>query len=51
MIIGCKINYIEKGVSTAATAVSIDKTGGLTVEKENGERVTLRSGEISIRKQ
>lgn len=51
MIIGCRINYIEKGVSTAATAVSIDKTGGLTVQKENGETVTLRSGEISIRKQ
>lgn len=48
-ILGKKINYIENGVSTPATAVAIDEKGGLTVEKENGERLTLRSGEISIR--
>lgn len=48
-ILGRKINYIENGVATPATAIEIDERGGLLVEKENGERLTLRSGEISIR--
>ena len=50
LILGRKINYIEDGKITAATAMEIDETGGLTVKKENGEILTLRSGEISIRK-
>lgn len=50
MIIGRKINYIENGMVTQATALEIDETGGLLVENENGEKRTLRSGEISIRR-
>lgn len=50
MIIGRKINFIEKGRVTAATALAIDENGGLIVETENGKKLTLRSGEISIRK-
>lgn len=50
MIIGEKINYIENGRVTAATALSIDEKGGLVIENEAGEKLTLRSGEISIRK-
>lgn len=50
MIIGEKINFIQNGRVTPATAVAIDETGGLQVELENGEVTTLRSGEISIRK-
>lgn len=50
LILGKKINYIEDGKITAATAIAIDEKGGLTVKKENGEILTLRSGEISVRK-
>lgn len=50
MIIGKMINFIKDGKVTPARAISIDLTGGLEIELENGERTTLRSGEISIRK-
>jgi biotin-(acetyl-CoA carboxylase) ligase len=50
MIIGEKINFIKNDMVTPATAVAIDEVGGLVVELENGETITLRSGEISIRK-
>lgn len=49
MIIGKKINFIKNGKVTPATAVEIDSTGGLVVELENKDIITLRSGEISIR--
>lgn len=49
MIIGKRINYIEKGRITPAVAVSIDETGGLVVKTEDGAEKTLKSGEISIR--
>jgi BirA family biotin operon repressor/biotin-[acetyl-CoA-carboxylase] ligase len=50
MIIGEKINFIQNDRVTPATAVEIDETGGLVVRLDNGELMTLRSGEISIRK-
>lgn len=50
MIVGEKINFIQNGKVTPATAVSIDEKGGLTVQLENGEITTLRSGEISVRR-
>ena len=49
MLLGKKINYIEKGRVTPAVAAAIDETGGLVVKTANGEMKTLRSGEISIR--
>lgn len=49
MLLGRKINYIENGRVTAATALAIDAHGGLVIEAENGEQRTLTSGEISIR--
>ncbi len=49
MLLGRKINFIENGRVTPATALAIDERGGLTVKTENGEIKTLRSGEISIR--
>lgn len=49
MIIGKQINYIENGIITPATAVSIDEEGGLVVKTEDGKEKTLKSGEISIR--
>lgn len=48
-VIGKKINCIECGKSTPATAVDIDNEGGLVVRLENGELTTLRTGEITIR--
>ena len=50
LVIGEKIIFIQNGEATPATAIAIDKTGGLEVELENGEHKVLRSGEISIRK-
>ena len=50
MIIGERIQFIQNNVVTPATALAIDEKGGLVVETEKGERLTLRSGEISIRK-
>lgn len=49
LVIGKKIKFIQKGKVTDATALAIDETGGLEVETESGEHLTLRSGEISIR--
>ena len=48
-ILGKEIEFIENGVLKRAKAIEIDETGGLTVELENREIKTLRSGEISIR--
>lgn len=48
-ILGKEIDFIENGVVRRARALEIDETGGLTVELENKEKKTLRSGEISIR--
>lgn len=50
LVIGEKIKFIQNGRVTPARAVAIDGTGGLEVELESGEHITLRSGEISIRK-
>lgn len=50
LVIGEKIKFIQNGRVTPALAVAIDETGGLEVALENGEHITLRSGEISIRK-
>lgn len=50
LVLGQKIKFICDGYVTPATAVSIDETGGLEVELENGEHKVLRSGEISIRR-
>ncbi|MBR3148569.1 MAG: biotin--[Eubacterium sp.] len=50
MIIGKRINFIKNGVVTPATAVSIEQGGGLTVRLDDGELLTLTSGEISIRR-
>ena len=50
MIIGKEIVFTKNGVSQNARAVEIENDGGLRVELENKEIITLRSGEISIRK-
>lgn len=50
LVIGERINFIENGKITPATALAIDETGGLEVQLDSGDRKVLRSGEISIRK-
>ena len=47
-VIGKEIIYIRDNIPHNALAVDIDSTGGLVVE-ENGEKITLTSGEISLR--
>ena len=49
MIIGKQIHFIQSGIVTPATALAIDDTGGLLVETKEGKKITLRSGEISIK--
>jgi len=48
MVLGCDINYTENGVTKVATAIDIDRNGGLVIKTENGLK-TLSSGEISVR--
>lgn len=50
LVIGEKINFIQNGRVTPATATAIDETGGLEVRLEDGSTTTLRSGDISIRR-
>lgn len=47
-VIGREITYIQNGISHTATAVDIDKKGGLVV-RNTKETITLTSGEISVR--
>ena len=50
MVIGEKIKFIQNGETHFATALAIDEHGGLEVELDTGEKQTLRSGEITVRK-
>lgn len=50
MLIGRDIYFIKNGEKTYAKAIAIDSDGALEVELENGERETLRSGEITVRR-
>lgn len=47
-VLGKEIIYFRNGLPHPARAVDIDEKGGLVVE-ENGETITLISGEISLR--
>ncbi len=49
LVIGKSITYIKNGVECHATAVSIDDNGMLDVRHDDGEILTLSSGEISIK--
>lgn len=49
LVLGKQINYFVRGEAHPATALAIDEDGGLLVRLENGEEMTLSSGEISIR--
>ncbi len=49
LVIGKCINYFVNGIKNTATAVGIDRQGGLVIEKSDGTTETLRSGEITVR--
>ena len=49
MVLGRKIRYRRNEAVFRATAVGIDDSGGLIVQNEDGSRLVLHSGEISIR--
>ncbi|MDY6017895.1 MAG: biotin--[acetyl-CoA-carboxylase] ligase [Oscillospiraceae bacterium] len=48
MILGKKITVIQNQAEYKATATDVDSVGHLIVKKENGEIITLSSGEIRI---
>lgn len=50
MLIGRDIYFVRNGEKIFAKTVGIDADGGLEVLLENGEKETLRSGEITVRK-
>lgn len=47
-VLGKEIIYYQNNTAHPATAVDIDEKGGLVVD-ENGRKITLTSGEISLR--
>lgn len=47
-VIGQRITYIQNNTEHQATAVNIDRNGGLVVKTET-DTITLTSGEISVR--
>lgn len=48
MLIGKDINYFENNVKKSGKVIGIDEKGGLMLES-NGEKITLTSGEITVR--
>ena len=48
MMLGKKITVLQEGMGYTATAVDINSSGHLIVEKKDGELITLSSGEIRI---
>ncbi|MCE5197115.1 MAG: biotin--[acetyl-CoA-carboxylase] ligase [Negativicutes bacterium] len=50
-LLGQAITWQENGILYKGTALDIDAAGGLLVAKEDGEQTTLRSGEVTVRRQ
>ncbi len=48
-VLGRRVRWIEQGESREGEATGIDRDGSLLVLAENGERVRLHSGEITLR--
>ena len=46
LLLGREITWQQDGETRRAWALDVDAQGGLVVEDENGERLTLRSGEV-----
>jgi len=50
-LLGQAIAWQENDITCKGIALDIDPTGGLVIERENGEKIILRSGEVTVRKQ
>lgn len=48
LVLGKEITYTQEGVTKTATAIDIDKNGGLVIKTANGLE-TLSTGEITVR--
>ena len=48
LVIGKEVRYLKENVWHEAVVTGIDDDGGLQIE-ENGDMVTLRTGEITLR--
>ncbi len=48
LILGKKISFTKNGETFTGIAVDINIEGNLVVELENGETITLKSGEVSL---
>ncbi len=48
LVLGCEISYTQNGVTKEATAIDIDRNGGLVIQTQDGTK-TLHSGEITVR--
>ncbi|MCR4817819.1 MAG: biotin--[acetyl-CoA-carboxylase] ligase [Fretibacterium sp.] len=46
LLLGREITYSQDGETRRARALDVDAQGGLVVENENGQTLTLRSGEV-----
>ncbi len=49
LVIGKKIDFVKDGKTYTGTATDIDSEGKLIVVLENGDTLSLKSGEISLR--
>ena len=49
LVLGKRITFTRNGIFYTATAESIDDNGELSVIAENGEKMLLNSGEISVK--
>lgn len=49
LVIGKRIDYYFNGQKNTATAIGIDRYGGLIIKNDDGTDDVLRSGEISVR--
>lgn len=47
-VLGKKINFIKNNEVYSGTAIDINIEGNLVVKLENGETITLKSGEVSL---
>ena len=49
LILGRRVSVITPDIIYEATAIDIDDSGGLIVQNENGEIITLTAGEVSLK--
>ena len=49
VVIGKEINFFISGKAESGVAIDVDDSGGLVVHKKTGERITLSTGEITVR--